>query len=177
MKNEIITEIKQMKNNLLGIGIEDEKVLKEIEKNSKIELCFLLNNYSKGNGKKFKLYKRNKTKKINIKKLKKHFRKKSFENIICNYEIVKKIYKSFVPNSIYINKGKLFIYGNIKDLEKVKEKYIRYTDKIKVKKNNKKFLLIIDNEKAKTNIIKDNCYKIKDIVNDSLDYLTEFLAN
>lgn len=177
MINEIIKEVKSIKGTVLGIGIEDKKVLDEIEKNKNIQLCFLLNNYKKNTNKKFKLNKKGKTKKINIKKLKKHFRKKSFDNIICNYETIKKFYKSFVPNSIYINKGKLFVYGNIKYLENIKEKYERYTSEIITNKNNKNFLLIINNKDVKTNIIKTNYYKIKDTLNEILDYLTEFLTN
>ena len=177
MKENIIKEIKVMKGSLLGIGIDDNSMLDTIENNEKIDLCYILSNGGKTENKKFKLFKKGRTKKINIKKLKKHFRKKSLDNVLCDYKVIKKFYKSFVPNSIYINKGKLLIYGNIKELDKIKEKYERYTDDIKIKKTNKSFLLIINNENTKTNIIKTKYYKIKDTFNDGLDYLTEFLTN
>ena len=177
MKEKIIKEIKTMKGSLLGIGIDDNSMLDAIENNEKIDLCYILSNGGRAENKKFKLFKKGRTKKINIKKLKKHFRKKSLDNVLCDYKVIKKFYKSFVPNSIYINKGKLLIYGNIKELEKIKEKYERYTDDIKIEKTNKSFLLIINNKNAKTNIIKTNYYKIKDTLNDGLDYLTDFLTN
>ena len=177
MKEKIIKEIKTMKGSLLGIGIDDNSMLDAIENNDNIDLCYILSNGGRTENKKFKLFKKGRTKKINIKKLKKHFRKKSLDNVLCDYKVIKKFYKSFVPNSIYINKGKLLIYGNIKELEKIKEKYERYTDDIIIKKTNKSFLLIINNKNAKTNIIKTNYYKIKDTFNDGLDYLTDFLTN
>ena len=177
MKENIIKEIKNMSGSLLGIGIDDTSMLDAIENNDNIDLCYILSNGGKTDNKKFKLFKKGRTKKINIKKLKKHFRKKSLHNILCDYKVIKKFYKSFVPSSIYINKGKLYIYGNIKELDKIKEKYKRYTNDIKIEKKNNSFLLIINNNKIKTNIIKDNYYKVKDTINDGLDYLTEFLTN
>lgn len=177
MKENIIKEINKMKGSLLGIGIDDPSMLDAIENNEKIDLCYILSNGGKTESKKFKLFKRGRTKKISIKKLKKHFRKKSLDNILCDYKVIKKFYRSFVPNSIYINKGKLLIYGNIKELDKIKEKYERYTNDIKIEKTNKTFLLIINNKYTKTNIIKTRYYKIKDLLNDSLDYLTDFLTN
>ena len=176
MKENIIKKINNMKGSLLGIGIDDTNLLDAIEKNDKIDLCYILSNGGT-TSKKFKLFKKGRTKKIKIKKLKKYFRKKSIDNILCDYNVVKKYYKTFVPNSIYINKGKLLIYGNIKELEKIKEKYERYTDNIKIEKTNKSFILIIQGKNVKTNIFKTNFYKIKDSFNDGLDYLTEFLAN
>lgn len=177
MKENILKEIKNMKGSLLGIGINDVSMLDAIENNDNIDLCYILSNGGRAENKKFKLFKRGRTKKINIKKLKNHFRKKSIDYILCDYKVVRKFYKSFVPNSIYINKSNLLIYGNIKELDKIKEKYERYTKDIKLEKNNKTFLLIINNKNVKTNIIKDTLYKIKDTFNDALDYLTKFLTN
>ena len=177
MKENILKEIKNMKGSLLGIGIDDANMLDAIENNDNIDLCYILSNGGKRKNKKFKLFRKGRTKKINIKKLKKHFKKKSIDNVLCDYKVIKKFYKSFVPNSIYINKGKLLIYGNIKELDRIKEKYERYTNDIKIEKTNKSFLLIINNKKIKTNIIKTNYYKLKDTFNDALDYLTEFLTN
>ena len=177
MKENIIKEIKKMKGSLLGIGIDDPSMLDAIENNDNIDLCYILSNGGKANNKKFKLFKKGRTKKINIKKIRNYFRKKSLDNVLCDYNIIKKYYRSFISNSIYINKGKLIIYGNIKELEKIKEKYKRYTEDIEEKRTNKSFLLIINNKNTKTNLIKDKFYKIKDTLNDGLDYLTEFLAN
>ena len=177
MKEEITKEIKKMKGNLIGIGIDEVKFLDEIEKNKKIELCFLLTKKGTFNDKKFKLNKTGKSKTVNIKKLKKRFRIKSCDNILCNYEIVKKFYKSFIPSSIYITRGNLYLYGNVKELEKIKEKFERYTNDIEIKKNNKSFLMIIKCKDVKVPILKEYKYKIKDTMSDLLDNLTDLLAN
>ena len=177
MKENIIKEIKKMEGSLLGIGIDDASMLDAIEGNNRIDLCYILSNGGKSGNKKFKLFRKGRTKKINIKKIREHFRKKSIDNLLCDYNVIKKFYRSFISNSVYINKGKLLIYGNIKELEKLKEKYERYSDDIIVEKTNKSFLLIVNNKNTKNYIIKDNYYKLLDVLSDGLDYLTEFLTN
>lgn len=177
MEEEIIKEIKRMSGSLLGIGIDDKSILDEIEKNDKIDLCYILSNNFGGTSKKrFNIFERGKRKTVNIKKLKKHFKKKSIDNIICNYNIVKPFYRPFVSNSVNINKGKLYLYGNKKDKEKIKEKYLRYTKDIKDIEIKNKFILIINNKKSK-NTYKDIIYKIKDFLEDTIDFLTDLLIN
>ena len=177
MNDKILKIVDDMEGSLLGIGIDDELILEKIKQNDKINLCYILSNNGKIGSKKFKLFKRGKNKKINIKKLKKHFRKKSIDNILCDYSIIKKFRRSFISSSVYINRNKLYIYGDIKDLNYLKEKYERYTKEIELIKNNKTFLLIVDNKKTKNKLLKDIFYRIADFFSDSLDYLTELLAN
>ncbi len=177
MKEEILKIIDNMQGSLLGIGIDDETMLEKIENNSNINLCYILSNGGKGKNKKFKLFKKGRSKKVNIKKLKKYFNKKSIDNILCDYRVVKRFIRSFMSGSIYINKKKLYIYGDLKDLKSLKERYERYTKDIELIKNKKSFLLIVNNEKTKTNILKDLIYKITDLLNDSIDYLTDLLVN
>lgn len=177
MKEEILKIIDNMQGSLLGIGIDDETMLEKIENNSNINLCYILSNGGKEKNKKFKLFKKGRSKKVNIKKLKKYFNKKSIDNILCDYRVVKRFIRSFMSGSIYINKKKLYIYGDLKDLKSLKERYERYTKDIELIKNKKSFLLIVNNEKTKTNILKDLIYKITDLLNDSIDYLTDLLVN
>lgn len=177
MKEEILKIIDAMEGTLLGIGIEDETMLEKIENNDKINLCYILSNGGKEKNKKFKLFKKGRNKKVNIKKLKKYFNKNSIDNVLCDYRVVKRFVRSFIAGSIYVNKEKLYIYGDIKDVEKLKEKYEKYTKEIKVIKNGKSFLLIINNENTKANIFKDLLNKISYLFNDGLDYITDLLAN
>ena len=151
-------------------------MLDKIEENEKIDLCYILSNGNKTD-KKFKLFKKGKNKTVNIRKLKKHFKKKSIDNIVCDYEVIKKHIRSFQSGSVYVNRGKLYIYGNIKDLKNLEKRYKRYTDEVILEKNTRSFLLIVDNSKTKNNIVKDNIYRISDLFNDVLDFLTELLAN
>lgn len=177
MKQQIINEINKIEGSLLGIGIEDPSMLDAIEKNDKINLCYILTKGNKFNKKKFTFFKRGKKKTINIKKIKNYFRKNSISTILCEYNTIKKFNKRFIPNSIYINKGKIIIYGDIKDLNIVLEKYKRYSKDIKIEKNNRSFILIINTKESKTNIFKDNYYVIKDSINEIIDYLTYALTN
>ena len=123
MNKQILEIINNLKGSLLGIGLNDNTFLDAIEQNNNINTCYLLNNISL-TGKKFSITKRGKNKKINIKKIKKYFKKKSLDNIIVNYDTIKQFYRSFIPNSIYLNKDTLYIYGNKNDLENLKQKYL-----------------------------------------------------
>lgn len=177
MEEKILKIIGKMEGTLLGIGTFNEKVLENIEKNDKINLCYILSNTGQKSNKKFKLFKKGKTKKVNIKKLKKHFKKKSIDNILCDYEVIKKYKRHFVIGSIYINGGKLYIYGNKKELEELKYKYERYTSDIEIIEEKNKSILVVNNNKTKNKIIKDQIYKFLDLLSEGLDFLTDMLAN
>jgi len=176
MDNYLENQIKQMEGSLLGIGITSEKLKKAIEKNDKITICNLLEDSQKGlNKKKFNIL--NKPRTINIKKIKKVFRKKRVDNIICNLKTIKPFQKTFVRDSVYINKGKLYIYGDKDDLENIKEKYNRYTKEIQIKKERNNNILIVNNTNTKNNKLKDIGYWWKDTANSFLDFLTIILTN
>ncbi len=176
MNKQLLEITNNMKGSLLGIGINDENILDVIEKNDDIHTCYLINNISL-TGKKFNMTKRGKNKKINIKKLKKHFKKKSLDNVICNYEIIKQFQRSFVPNSIYINKGDLYIYGNEEDLETLKLKYQRYTADIEITKVSDGTIMKINNQNTKNKFFKDKIYRLKDFGSDALELMTDILIN
>ncbi len=176
MENELLKIIKKIKGSLLGIGMTESILLDAIEENDNIDTCYILSNVSL-TGKKFNMIKKGRNKKINIKKLKKKFKKKSLDTVICNYDIIKQFYRSFVPNSIYINKGYLYIYGNKKDLENLSKKYQRYTKDIELLENKENYILKINNTNTKNKFFKDKIYRIKDFSIDAVDFITELLIN
>lgn len=176
MENYLEKQIKNMEGSLLGIGITSEKIKNAINKNDKITICNLLEENTKGIGKK-KFSILNKPRTINIKKIKKIFRKKRVDNIICNIDTIKKFQKTFVRDSVYINKNKLYIFGDKEDLEIIKEKYERYTKDIELKKEGKEYILTINNENTKNNKLKDIGYWWIDTGNSFLDFLTLILTN
>lgn len=176
MNKQILEIINNLKGSLLGIGLNDNALLDAIEQNDNIHTCYLLSNISL-TGKKFSITKRGKNKKINIKKIKKYFKKKSLDNIICNYDTIKQYYRSFVPNSIYLNGGTLYMYGNKEDLENIKQKYQRYTSDIEITKTGDNFIMKINNQNTKNHFLKDLLYKIKDFGSDAANLITDLLIN
>lgn len=176
MNNKILEIVSQLKGSLLGVGITNTNILDAIENNDDIHTCYILSNLSL-TGKKFSMAKHGRSKKINIKKIKKYFKKKSLDNIIVNYDTIKQFYRSFIPNSIYLNKDTLYIYGNKNDLENLKQKYQRYTNDIKITKDNDNFIMKINNKNTKNHFFKDTLYKIKDFSSDAANIITDLLIN
>lgn len=161
-------ELKKISGSVLGIGLA-EGMQNILDKNKNVVECFLLNSNSTGNSKT-----KGRTKTINIKKIRKTFRKKSFDYIIGNFEELKPYLRSFIKNSIYLNKGKIYFY-NITDfeLEELENRYKRYNSKIDISKD----LVIIDNSNAKTNILKNIIYYTRDLTYDIIDYIGKILVN
>lgn len=161
-------ELKKIKGSVLGIGLS-EKEQEILEKNKNVTECYLLDSNKKGSSKG-----KGKVKTINIKKIKRIFRKKSFDYIIADFEQLKPYLRSFIKNSIYLNKGKIYYY-NINDfeLEELENRYVRYNSKVEIKKD----LFIIDNTNSKTNIFKNIFYYFCDLVYDVIDLIGRMLVN
>ena len=101
----LIEYIKKMDGSTVGIGIDNEKIKNAIQNNDNIKTCYLLEEGPSFSKKKFKIFEKSKT--VNIKKIKKVFKKKRIENLICNYKTIKPFLKTFVRDSVFINKEKL----------------------------------------------------------------------
>ena len=160
--------IKQFNGNVLGIGL-DEKILKQLNKNNKITECNLLNNVTKGKGYGF-------SKTIKIKKIRKYFKKKSVDFILCNYEVMSKYLNSFVKNSIYLNDFKIYYYGDC-DVDKLIKRYSRYDTKINVYKEKEFYILEIDCSNAKNKILKEKFYSVVDLVDSAIEVIGDILMN
>lgn len=164
----ISKELKKLSGSVLGIGL-NEKEKNILEKNKNVVECYLLDSNSKGSSKE-----KGRAKIINIKKIRKTFRKKSFDYIVANFEEVKPYLRSFIKNSIYLNKDKIYFY-NINDfeLEELEKRYKRYNTKIDINKD----LFIIDNSNSKTNILKNIVFYFNDLIYDVIDYIGKILTN
>ena len=160
---------KCLSGNVLGIGV-DSKITNLLNNNDRVLECNLLDSESSSKG-----GSSGKVKKINIKKLRRLFKKKNVDYIVCNVDYVRKYLKYFIKDSIYINKDMLYIY-NINDkflLEELINKYNRYNVSIDVMDN----VLKIDNKKSKTNLLKDIFYFILDTFVNLLNMLSDLLLN
>ena len=175
MEKYLLKEIKNMEGSIIGFGLTSEKIKEEIQNNNKINTCYLLDSSSNFNKEKMKIFNKGKT--INIKKIKKVFKKKRIDNIIANIETINPFLKTFIRDSVYINKNKLYIYGTKENYEIIIERYKRYTNDIEIKKEKNKFLIIINNSKTQNNKIKDIIYWWKDTFSAIADFLTLILVN
>ena len=165
---------KLVSGNVLGIGV-DEKISEILNQNERVLNCNLLNSEVKIK----KEGKKERQKKISVKKIRKIFKKKNVDFIICNIEEMKKYLKTFIRDSIYINKDMLYIY-NIKDEELKEElikKYKRYNTKIEEIKDKNNIILKIDNKNSKTNKIKDIKYMIIDTLISLFNLISDLLLN
>ncbi len=158
-------ELKKIKGNLLLISNDDD-LINIINKNNNITETYILNNKKCNNKNKLKL----KNKKININKIRKYFKKKSIDNIVVDYKLIKNYISNFVKNSIYLNKGNLYFYNLDEEIE---YKYKRYNVKIEKTKT----YLKIDNQNSKNKIILDNYYIFKDKKNKILDKLSDLITS
>lgn len=169
-KNKFLeSNIKKMEGNLLAIGIEDNNLLQTINKNDKILNCDILsNNLTKGkNGKSGK--------KFYLSKLRKKFKKKRIDNLICDYDTLEEYLKTFIKDSIYITRGTIYFCTNNPEI--IKKKYRRYLVGINEVKCTDKYVIIIDASKAKNNKIKEFIYQVIDSIVLIIDAITDLLLS
>lgn len=161
--------------NVLGIGV-DKTISNILNNNSRVLICNLLNSEIESINKKGK---KQKEKKLRIKKIRKKFKYKNVDFIICNVKEIQKYLKTFVSDNIYINKNITYIYNIIDEEQKeeIIKKYKRYNTKIEEIQDEKSIILKIDNREAKTNIIKDFTYKIIDTLSSMLNIVSDILIN
>ncbi len=172
--NELSSITKNLEGKLLGIGLYDDKLLKVIDNNHQITTYDILNSLEEesiNDGVKKKV--------VYIRKLRKHYKKKKINNIICNYMEVKKHNKYFIKDSVYINRQHLYLFGDTKDvdLQLLIKRYNRYRVTIIKKEFKDKFLLIIDTSKAKNYRFIDIYYFISDSLYNGIELLSQFLLN
>lgn len=174
LNKELISIIKSLEGRLIGVGLYDEKIITAIDSNKKIIFCDILNSLETDNNQLIV-----KTKVVNIRKFKKRYKHKRVDNMICSYDEIKGYLKYFIKDSIYINKGHIYLFGNIKDTDfnLLTKRYQRYQVLITKKEYNDTFILIIDTSKAKNSRIKDFFYYIGDTFYNAIELFSTFLVN
>ena len=163
--------IQKMEGKLIGIGINDEMVIKEIDKNNNIYECDLLDSIDLSNQESGK-----KKRKKYIKKLRKKYKDKSVDYIIMDPTKIFRKLKFLIKDTIYINNKKIYIYMDKNDdYEFVIKRYKRYTKNIETIKCDDGIIINIDSTDSKKHIIKnifyyiiDTLYNISDMIGDIL---------
>ncbi len=171
MDKDLKKIIKNFSSSVLYIGNDDE-ISKYLEKNENITSLDVLSNKKSTSKAKRKIFKKNKT--VNINKLRKRYKNKSIDYIICDYNIILPYIRKFIKSSVFISKNKIYFYGDV-DLSII-NKYKRYNCNINIINNKKNKIIEIDNINFKTNIFKNILYLIYDIA-DFFIYLVELIGD
>ncbi len=172
IKNELKLQINHMDGNILLIGNYDEEIQQLLLKKDIILSCDQLlkkerykNNFS---------YKGEKTKKLNIKNLRKKYKKKGLNYMIVNAEDIMPYKNRFVRDSIYITKKSIYLIGNEDVLLVMYKRYSKQIEKIECLDG---VIIKIDVSKSKSNKIKDFLYFVKDNLIDLGNAISDFLIS
>ena len=173
MYKYLIDIIKKIEGNVIGVGL-DSILLDGFDKNNHVNVYTIDRAKTGITSTKSKKRTTSSGRTINIKKLYKYFKKDSIDYIIGDIEEVNDYLKYFIRDSIYLNRSKLYLYGNKNiDIELLEKRYKRYKVNIEIKKFKDSYLLIIDTSNKKTNFIKNKLY----FISDTLYNIVEFISN
>ena len=177
MFKHLIEIVKNLKGEVLAIGVDD-KILAGFKSNDSVNV-FTLNKVESLFERRKKKIKRDKTgKDINIKRLRKYFKKQKFDYMIINYEEIEDYLKYVVRDIVYLNTNTLYLYCDMEcDIELLIKRFNRYGASIKVTKYKESILLEIDNKKSKTNWLKNKLYYVPDTLYNIGDIISNILVN
>ena len=173
--SKLVYEIKKLNGFVLGVGYLKDKFLKEMDKNPNIEVDLLTNNEAASS--KIELKKSEKKKKgknVSIKKIKKIFKKRRPNYIICNVDDIESYLRYFVKDSISITNHAIYVFSDSKksDLNDVKHKYERYIKDIDINDE----YIVINTVGYKRNIFKNIWYFIIDTFVAIYDFIGTIIA-
>ena len=175
MFNHLLSIIKEIKGNVLTIGIDD-KLLNGFNKNNSVNV-YTLNKYNNRFSKSKKRVS-NKGKTINIKRLKKYFKKDSLDYIICDYDDVRDYLKYVVRDIVYINSNILYLYcTSLDDVDLITKRFKRYGAVVDIKKYKQNYLLTIDNSNSKTNWILNKIFYLSDTAYNVVELISTILTS
>lgn len=169
INNELKTILSSLQGNILMIGNYDSKITDIVNKNSNILFCDILSNTddnkftSSDNDKK--------QKKVNIRKLRKRYKKNKLNYLIADEEQIKDYKNTFVKDSIYIASKKIYIIPSTQNV--TFRMYQRYSKKIEVIECLDGKIIEVNIENVKSNKLNDAIYNIIE----SLLELIEFIGN
>ena len=175
MKEELSKIINNLNGFVLCIGDFDDKLIDIFSKNKNITELEILTNTSKISRKFQKKGGYKKT--IYIQKLRKKYKKRNVNYIICDYNNIEEFSKYFVRESIGVSNKEVYIVGDKNlDVNLLKKRFGRYNTKMDEVDTKDGKILKVDVSKAKNNFIKDFFYLISDTLYNLSDYIGEVLA-
>lgn len=169
IENELKQNFSTIIGNLLLIGNYSNTLEKIISNNKNITFCDQLtknNNYTTGT--------KGKNKKINIKNIKKHYKKNKINNTVVNFSDVVEYKNTFVRDSIYITKNEIIIIDK-ENNDLIYKMYKRYCSNIEIINCLDGRIFKVNTNNYKNNKIKNIFYYLFDILNDILDIISNLL--
>ncbi len=171
---------RNLKGSVLVIGFDDDsKFVKDLKSNKNLNIVYTLTSNIKGKNKKTKKKKKklNGERNIDIKKLKKEFRKQTFDYIICDFDTISPFFRSFIKNSILLAKEKVYLYieGTDYDHDQIFYRYERYGAKVFKSGVKEEYLFEIKVNNVKVPFYKSFGYWFKDIGYDFVEFIGNVL--
>ena len=170
IENELKEIFKTINGNLLLIGNYSDKIINKIEQNKNILVCDQLSNSNNTN----KNGNKGKSKKINIKKIKKHYKRKNINNSVIDFEHVLPYKNTFIKDSSYITKNKIIIIAK-EDNDLIYKMYSRYTKNINKVDCLDGKIYVIETSKIKKNPIMNIIYLIQDTFIDIITIVSDLI--
>ncbi len=167
----LISIVKQFTGNVVCLGVQDGRILKNLEQNKQVNVYTIERSRGKSifSRKKKAHVKESKSKKVNMKKLRKTFKNKSVDYI-----------KYFIYDSVVINKKKLYLYGESKyiDPKVLSKRFKRYHAKVTIiESSSTQFLLVVDNAESRGNWFQSKWYIVIDTFHNIGDMISAALIS
>ncbi len=139
----LISEIKKAKGNLLGIGEFNESIIDSIENNKNIFFCDILSNMGSTGTDDSKI----KNTIITVEEIKKRYKRKHINYVICNFEDIKECFHIFFKDIFKIYNDKLYLIVNKKSNIELDRKLNKLAIKFIKKEDKDTYLYIVDSKK------------------------------
>ena len=170
--------INKMEGCILGFGNFSDNITSKINKLDKIYEFLILDNgemksqQGEGGSKK-------KNKYISYKKIKKKFKKKNIDYIIANYEELGKYHRRFISDSLFLTNKSIYVIikSEDTDVELIKRRYGRYKETCEIIECRDGFVLHIEKNKYKSNILRDKIYLIIDTIIDGIIFFGDVFVS
>ena len=171
VKTVINDYIKRLDGKIIGIGLDDNHI-NQIAKNDKIIYCDLLDNDNKSDGSE-----KGRNKILYFKDIRKKYKKKKIDYIIADMDKIFVCKRTFIKDSIYINKNKIIYYvDNNTDYQLILKRYKIYNVDIEITECHDGKIIVINTKQAKNRYFKDKLYYILDSLYELFDIIGDLFA-
>lgn len=173
--NKMESEIKAWKGNVLIIGELEDRIMDIIHHHNQIKMVDQL---QQGIGMVLPFQgKKQRKQRVEIKKIKKKYAKKSIDIIFCTDHSILPYLRHFVRNSIAICSGKIYyMIPSIEDYETVIKRYQRYSVSCKQTVQNECMLLVFEIGNTQNKWWSEKLYWFVDLLSDFFDLITNFIS-